>query len=166
VYSRMCHTPTRRRDPRRLSFWRAPVALTAAMPIRFTGSVPLHRLLRSYEISPQPLVMVAFFVKLAFRSGRDAISSEVSRIAEQFVNYALTPAKDAIGPRRPLRSLCGVSPSPADNPIVELELRQLDLSHADLRIVESQSQSRLVSSIEGRGSCCRWSWFGRTIAIS
>jgi hypothetical protein len=51
------------------------------------------------EISPQQLVMVAFFVKLAFRSGRDAISSEVSRIAEQFVNYALTPAKDAIGPK-------------------------------------------------------------------
>jgi hypothetical protein len=51
------------------------------------------------EISPQQLVMVAFFVKLAFRSGRDAISSEVSRIAEQFANYAVTPAKDAIGPR-------------------------------------------------------------------
>ena len=51
------------------------------------------------EISPQQLVMVAFFVKLAFRSGRDAISSEISRIAEQFANYAVTPAKDAIGPR-------------------------------------------------------------------
>jgi len=51
------------------------------------------------EISPQQLVMVAFFVKLAFRSGRDAISSEVSRIAEQFVNYVVTPAKDAIGAR-------------------------------------------------------------------
>ena len=51
------------------------------------------------EISPQQLVMVAFFVKLAFRSGRDAISSEVSRIAEQFGSYAGSVAKDAIGPR-------------------------------------------------------------------
>jgi ParB-like nuclease domain./KorB domain. len=44
-----------------------------------------------------------------------------------------------------------VSPSPTDNPIVELELPQLDLSHADLRIVDSQSQSRLVLSIEAQG---------------
>lgn len=50
------------------------------------------------EISPQQLVIASFFVKLVFRSGRDAISSEVSRIAEQFVNYATTPTKDAIGP--------------------------------------------------------------------
>jgi len=38
-----------------------------------------------------------------------------------------------------------------DNPVVELELRQLDLSHADLRIVDSASQSRLVLSIEAQG---------------
>lgn len=53
------------------------------------------------EISAQQLVIVAFFVRLAFRSGRDAISTEVSRIAEQFVNYACTPAQDTIGPRAP-----------------------------------------------------------------
>ena len=51
------------------------------------------------EISPQQLVMVAFFVRLAFRSGRNAISSEVAKIAQQFVNYAKPPAQDAIGPR-------------------------------------------------------------------
>ena len=51
------------------------------------------------EISPQQLVIASFFVKLVFRSGRDAIVSEVSRIAEQFVHYADTPAKDAMGPR-------------------------------------------------------------------
>lgn len=50
------------------------------------------------EISPQQLVIASFFVKLVFRSGRDAIVSEVSKIAEQFVNYATTPAKDEIGP--------------------------------------------------------------------
>ncbi len=33
------------------------------------------------EISPQQLVIASFFVKLVFRSGRDAIVSEVSRIA-------------------------------------------------------------------------------------
>ena len=51
------------------------------------------------EISPQHLVIASFFVKLVFRSGRDAISSEVSRIAEQFVNYGDSVAKDAIGPK-------------------------------------------------------------------
>ena len=51
------------------------------------------------EISPQQLVIVSFFVRLVFRSGRDAISSEVSRIAEQFSNYAAPPAKDAMGPK-------------------------------------------------------------------
>lgn len=54
-------------------------------------------------------------------------------------------------PGRPLRNVRGVSPLPADNPIVELQLPQLDLSHADLRIVDSQSQSRLVLSIEAQG---------------
>jgi hypothetical protein len=38
-----------------------------------------------------------------------------------------------------------------DNPVVELELQQLDLSHADLRIMDSQTQSRLVMSIETEG---------------
>ena len=51
------------------------------------------------EISPQQLVIVSFFVRLVFRSGRDAISSEVSRIAEQFSNYAVPPAKDEMGPK-------------------------------------------------------------------
>lgn len=51
------------------------------------------------EISPQQLVIVAFFVKLVSRTGRDAISTEVSRIAAEFGTYARTPAKDAIGPR-------------------------------------------------------------------
>lgn len=44
-----------------------------------------------------------------------------------------------------------MSDTSADNPVVELELRQLDLSHADLRIVDSQAQSRLVMSIEAQG---------------
>ncbi len=51
------------------------------------------------EISPQQLVIVSFFVRLVFRTGRDAISSEVSRIAEQFSNYADPPAKDEMGPK-------------------------------------------------------------------
>ena len=51
------------------------------------------------EISPQQLVIASFFVRLVFRSGRDAIVSEVSRIAEQFVNYGDSVAKDAIGLR-------------------------------------------------------------------
>jgi hypothetical protein len=53
------------------------------------------------EISPQQLVIVSFFVRLVSRSGRDAISAEVSRIAAEFVNYGSTSAKDAIGPRAP-----------------------------------------------------------------
>lgn len=40
---------------------------------------------------------------------------------------------------------------PLDNPVVELELRQLDLSHADLRIEDLQAQSRLVLSIQAEG---------------
>lgn len=44
-----------------------------------------------------------------------------------------------------------MSDTSTDNPVVELELRQLDLSHADLRIVDSQAQSRLVMSIEAQG---------------
>jgi ParB/RepB/Spo0J family partition protein len=44
-----------------------------------------------------------------------------------------------------------VSETFVDNPIVELELRQLDLSHAALRIVDSSSQSRLMVSIETQG---------------
>ena len=50
-------------------------------------------------ISPQQLVIAAFFVRLASRSGRDAILSEVSKITEQFANYARPPAEDAIGAR-------------------------------------------------------------------
>ena len=50
------------------------------------------------EISPQQLVIVSFFVRLVFRSGRNAISSEVAKIAQQFVNYARVPAQDAMGP--------------------------------------------------------------------
>lgn len=44
-----------------------------------------------------------------------------------------------------------MSNTPVDNPIVELELGQLDLSHADLRIVDSGSQSKLMVSIEAQG---------------
>ena len=53
------------------------------------------------EISPQQLVILSFFVRLASRSWRDSISSEVAKITEQFANYASTPAEDSIGPRAP-----------------------------------------------------------------
>lgn len=44
-----------------------------------------------------------------------------------------------------------MSDTSVNNPVVELELRQLDLSHADLRIIDPQAQSRLVISIETQG---------------
>jgi len=53
------------------------------------------------EISPQQFVIAVFFVRLAFRSGRNAISSQVSRIAEQFRNYDGTLSGNAIGSRAP-----------------------------------------------------------------
>jgi ParB family chromosome partitioning protein len=58
----------------------------------------------------------------------------------------------ALQGRSPRLHTGGTMPTlPPDNPVVELELRQLDLSHADLRIVDSQTQARLIMSIEAEG---------------
>lgn len=53
------------------------------------------------EMLPQQLVIASFFVKLATKTGRDAIMSEVSSIASQFTNCRAAHAKDAMGPSPP-----------------------------------------------------------------